>query len=286
MKKKLVISLSVLLGLIAIALTLCFTVFTIKDVELDFRTSTELEWKNEEVIESGEINKGKCLLFLSKKGYVSNLEKKNPYLEVINIETVFPSKLIIHCAERKELFAIKSGDKTVYCDKDLKILRIENEDFTSTKENAILLEGLTITSELEVGSFLEYNEKGLERFFSSMVENSKTYAQTIGFCREIKISRDFNALSNKDETNVIISTFSDREIKILNIESNFSKKLQRMFQALPEIYELLLTNGDYTEAEVDRCSLLIGNQITNEDELYIHIYLDGEVIESVKKNKN
>lgn len=293
MKKKLIIALSVLLGLIATALTLCFTVFTVKTVDLDFRTSTTLEWSTEEILQSAKIQKGKCVLFLSKKGYVASLEKNNPYLEVINIETVFPSKLIIHCAERRELFAIQNESEIVFCDKDLKVLRKGYGTFDSTKENAILLKNLTASGEYEVGDFIDAEEKGIKRFFSSMVENSKTYPQTLGFFKEISLERVDNPLSNEKEDNMIIKTFSDREIKILNIDLYLTRKLNYVFQALSGLYDLLVTNGDYTSEEVDRCSLVVGNQITisgtkiiQTEELYVHIYLDGKVIESPKKNKN
>lgn len=283
MRKKLVISLSVLLGLVAIALTLCFTVFTVKTIDIDFRTSTQRQWNEEEIIESGKIKKGKCVLFLSKKGYVENIERENPYLEVINIETVFPSKLVIHCAERREVFALQQENQIVYCDKDLKVLKVEDGTFSSSKENPILLENLTIKNEVKIGTFLKVEEKGIERFLSSMTENYKTFPQTLGFCKSIKLERVNNKLSNKDETNLTLTTFANREIKILNIEGNLPRKLQKAFQALPQLYDLLVTNGDYTNEEVDRCSLLIGNQITDENELYVHIYLDGKVVESVKK---
>jgi hypothetical protein len=39
-----------------------------------------------------------------------NLEKENSYLKVINIETIFPNKLIVHCAEREEFFSIKKNN--------------------------------------------------------------------------------------------------------------------------------------------------------------------------------
>lgn len=293
MKKKIIISLSILLGVIATALTLCFTVFTVKTVDIDFRTSTSLEWSTEELIETAEIQNGQCVLFLSKKGYVANLEKKNPYLEVINIETVFPSKLVIHCAERRELFAIQNESEIIYCDKDFKILRRSYGTFDSSKDNPILLKNLTIKGEYEIGDFLDIEEKGMKRFLSSMVENSKTYPQTLGFCKEIILEKVDNTLSNQKEVNMTMRTFSDREIKILNIDLYLTRKLNYVFQGLPELYDLLVTNGEYTVEEVNRCSLVVGNQITavgnnivQTDELYIHIYLDGKVIESVKKNKN
>ena len=67
------------------------------------------------------------------------MESQNPYLKVINIETVFPNKLILHCAEREELFCIKGRDDLYYiCDEELKILDVR-ESFENGKENPIFL---------------------------------------------------------------------------------------------------------------------------------------------------
>jgi len=277
-KKRLIIAGGVVVCIIALMLTLCFAVFTIKTVDIDFRTSTSKAWDKNELIDSCDINYGKCLLFLSKKGYEEKLEKENPYLEVINIETVFPSKLVIHLAERQELYAINDNGKMVYLDKDLKVLKIVEESYVSTESNAILLSNLSIEKEYEVGDFLSVKESGLRNFLSAMIENSKTLNQTLGFCKNIAVSQEINYLNNNTETNMEITTFSDRKITIKNIDVNLNYKLQRVFQTLPRLYETLVENGDYTNEEVDRCAIVVGNQITNTSELYVHIYLDGNII--------
>ena len=47
---------------------------------------------DEEIIESGEFSYGSSVFFHGKKKYEERLESKYPYLKVINIETVFPSR--------------------------------------------------------------------------------------------------------------------------------------------------------------------------------------------------
>ena len=279
MKKKLIIFGSFFVGFVVLVLILCFSVFTIKSVEVDFRTSATMDWDEESIMESGELDYGRCLLFLSKKGYKDKIEKQNPYLEVINIETVFPSKLVFHVAERQELFAVKSEGKIIKLDKDLKVLKIEEESvYQSTEQNAILLAGLTINKEFSEGDFLDVKEKGLKNFLASMTEVSKTFNQVLGFCKSINLIGERNYYINQDETVVEITTFTDRKITIKNIDSNLNFKLQRVFQTLPMLYEELVDNGTYTNEQVDRCSIVVGNQISDPNKLYVHIYLDGEII--------
>lgn len=279
MRKKLIIGGAVFVGFIVLTLILCFSVFTIKSVDIDFRTSLTMSWEEESIMESAELDYGRCLLFLSKKQYKDRVEKKNPYLEVINIETIFPSKLVFHVAERQELFAIKRETDVVKLDKDLKVLKIEDgEDYQSNEANPILLSGVTINKDFSEGDFLDIKEKGLKKFLPAMTEVSKTLNQTLGFCKSINLVEEKNYYLNQAEITMDITTFSDRKITIKNIDSNLNFKLQRVFQTLPMLYEKLVDNGTYTNEEVDRCSIVVGNQISNQNELYTHIYLDGEII--------
>lgn len=284
MNKKLVISLSVILGIILTIIILCFTVFTVKSIDIDFRTSTKENWEESEMIENSQIPYGKCLLFMSTSIFTKNLEEKYPYIQIINIEKVFPSKLVIHVAEREELFAIEKDAKTAILDKDFKVLKTYDGNYESKKTNAILLKNLNFTNELVLSNFLQIEETGLKRFYSSMQENNKSLGQALGFIKEIDVETNFNPLTNKTEQDMTICTFGQRKIKILDIDSYLSKKFQRMFWTLPMMYEELVDNGDYTVEEVDRCEILIGNQITDQSEIYVHIYLDGEVITSKTKS--
>ena len=283
MKKKLIISASVLIGLIVIVLTLCFTVFTVKTVQIDFRTSTTQSFNDKDIIEDSEIEFGKCLLFMSKENYIQNIEKSNPYIKVINIEKTFPSSLIIHCAERQSIYAIEDETKTIYCDEDFKVLQIKDSLHSSTKENEILLKNIEVSDDIAPGDFLDINQKALKQLYPAMLENSLGLNQFLGFCKEIEPEVKVNDLTSKEETHLTITTFTNRKIRILNIDSNLNFKIQRMLQALPKLYEMLLDNGDYTEEEVNKCTLVIGNQILDESELYVHIYLDVVIIESPHK---
>ena len=285
MKKKLIITGSVLLGIIITVIILCFTVFTVKTVEVDFRTSTTQAWSEEEIVENSKIPYGKCLLFMSKDQFVNNLETKYPYIEVINIEKVFPSKMVIHCVEREELYVMQNGEDVVYLDKDFKVLKIEQALFESQKTNPILLEDLSYQGEIEVGKVLSIDQTAMKRFYASMLENNKNLSQVLGFCKEISFEDEFNTLTKSNETHITIQTFGERKVKILNISTNLNYKIQKVFQTIPMLYETLVDNGDYTTEEVDRCEIIVGNQIIDKNELYVHVCLDGQTITSPTKNE-
>ena len=67
-------------------------------------------------------------IFLVKKGDIADkLEKKYYYMRVVSIETRFPNKIVLHCAEREPMFAVDIGDgKYAVLDEMGKVLRIAN----------------------------------------------------------------------------------------------------------------------------------------------------------------
>ena len=150
-----------MIALIAAILISFWTLFALSTVIVDFKTTTKnLTITSEEIVDAGKFNYGASVLFDGKNKYIDNINSKIQenenfaYLEVVNIETVFPNKYVIHVAEREEVFAINLQDKYLICDDDLRILRIENE-FQNDRENPILLEGLNVLNdECKIGDFL------------------------------------------------------------------------------------------------------------------------------------
>ncbi len=137
--KKFVIIFSILLVFITTLVVLMFTLFNLKKIDINFKTETKnlnIQIQNE--IKQTTLNYGGSVLFINKDKIIDELEKKFPYIKVVNIETVFPDKFVLHCVEREELFVIKSGNKYYILDEELKILRIE-ENYNSISGQPILL---------------------------------------------------------------------------------------------------------------------------------------------------
>lgn len=125
-KKALIIS-SVILTIIVVIIILMFTLFSLKSVELSFKTETlNITTEQAQQIKQETLSYGGSVLFINKDKIVSELEKEFPYLKIVNIETQIPDKFVIHCAEREELFSIESNGKYYVLDEELKILSISN----------------------------------------------------------------------------------------------------------------------------------------------------------------
>ena len=106
-KKVLIIALAVLLTLIVLAIVLMFTTFSLKKLEVEFETTTSYDSTllQEEISQNADVEFGKSIFFVNRSKTIESVEQQYPNLKVINIEYKFPNKMIVHLAQRQELFA-------------------------------------------------------------------------------------------------------------------------------------------------------------------------------------
>ena len=112
------------------------SLFTLQKVSVNWLTSKYQlnSVKDYELVD--EIKMGQSIFLVQKDEIISTLEKNNPYLRVVSIETKFPNKLVIHSAERESLFAVKLSDNE-YVDKIADFF----ESLTTSKEFLLLEDG-------------------------------------------------------------------------------------------------------------------------------------------------
>ncbi len=125
--KRLIIFLSIL-GFFAFLVILGSTVFALDTVSVNFVSTTNyLTNKEEVVIENSKINLGSSIFFINKEEVSQKIEKENPYVKIVSIETVFPNRLVLHIIEREEVYALKMDDNNyAICDREFKVLKIED----------------------------------------------------------------------------------------------------------------------------------------------------------------
>ncbi len=247
MKKGLVITLSIILGVIALMLILFWTLFGLSSVTVEFHSTTKnLAVSEKEIVEAGQFRMNACVLFESKTKSIENInnyssQNKNfAYLRVVNIETKFPNKYIIHVVEREELFAIKNDvtNKFFVCDRDLRVLKIV-DTFSSENNNAILLDGVTISNKsASVGDFLSVKEEKIKDFYSAMLENNRSFSEQISSFKSIKLSNSTDSVTNKTYTDLSIKTFSEDEFVLKNIDFALSEKIQKLFAVQSSLFSL------------------------------------------------
>lgn len=238
MKKKNIIILCVcLVAILGLLITLTFTLFSLKTITVDFRTSTlNLTATSEEIIESGKFGKG-SVLFYNKDKAVKRIEEKYPYIKVINIETKFPSSFVIHVAERQEVFVVQSEEKNYYCDENLKILKISTDAYENNGTSPVLLKGIEIESELKEGDHIE-NAMYVDIYSAFLQSNLKLSMQKEIF-EEIEFKKELDTNAKQEYVNAYIKLFSGQTIKILDVNYGLKYKANLAFKVYSSLYTFI-----------------------------------------------
>ena len=245
MRKKLLITLSITFGIVAVLLILFWTLFGLSSITVQYHsTKDNLTITDSEIIAAGQFRKHSSVLFEGKKKSIKKIEKfafeneNFAYLRVLNIETVFPNKFVIHVAEREELFAVAHGEKFLICDRDLRVLRIM-DGYTSTGTNPILLENLTIqNTDVKVGSFLRVQEKNIQNLYGAFLKNNQTLAMQRGHYKQMGLSTYQDEITLKNYFALSLQTFSGRRFVINNIDFALNEKVQKMLAVESELFAL------------------------------------------------
>lgn len=189
-----------------------FTVFLLKDVKVELKTGTEhLTQEVVSEIENEALKTGGSVLFLGKEKLISRLEKQFPYLKIVNIETQIPNKLIIHAAEREELFAVNSGEKSYFLDEEFKILRVENSIYSKQENGAVLLSFGSV--------FINSEDKAYAAGVDLKLDGAEA-GQTLNIGNS---SEEQNYFSKKLETIAlsILTSFEENGLQIQDVRSRF-----------------------------------------------------------------
>lgn len=256
MRKKLLITLSILFGFVAVLLILFWTLFGLSSVSVQYHsTKDNLTISNSEIVKAGEFRKHASVLFEGKKKSIKKIEKfaseneNFAYLRIINIETKFPNKFVIHVSEREELFSVAYGEKFLICDRDLRVLRIM-DGYASSATNPILLEDLTIqNTDVKVGDFLQVQESNIKNLYGALLRNNQSLAMQLGHYKKMQISSYEDAITHENFFALSMETFSGRKFVIRNIDFALNEKVQKMLAVESELFALEVDgDGDIIKA--------------------------------------
>ena len=245
--KKLVVVLGIVFAVLVICVVLNFTLLSLHTVEINFKNEPTVfasEDSKSLIRDDKSIKLGTSIFAINKKEITASLEENNEYLKVVNIETVFPNKIVIHCAEREESYAIKANDtKYFICDADFKVLYIYYSQpiFPSDQSNVILITGLQnlIKNEYRVnpGDFLEFNSEAeiLKSIGTSLLANNKTVAMQKSLIKSIEFTSDIYYYTAKNQPYIIVTDFNGFKTEIYALNTLLAQKFQTMFMCWSQI---------------------------------------------------
>ena len=243
--KKFCIVGGVILGILVVFVILCFTLFGLSSISINFKTSSLVFDENsyDEIIENSGLKQGSCVLFLNKKLAEEKLEKQYPYLKIINIETVFPNKVVIHCAEREEVFAINlNNNKYAICDENLKVLNITNiENYESVQSNPILLSNLFLNEtqqNISIGDFFNFYENSLD-FLNKICEafklNNRSIVEIKGLIKSIDIEYIPSVNQFKNLPTLVLQDFQNYKTKIVDSNNLLPEKISAYLEVSSQL---------------------------------------------------
>ena len=238
MKKKWIIALSVIVGIVLLLVILAFTLFSLKSVSIDYRTNkVYITATDDEIIESADIDMGGSVFFRNKQYYIDNIERANPYVKVVNIETVFPSSFVIHIAERQKVFAVEHNGQCYIVDEDYKVLEIIGE-YNPEQTDAILLNGLEVSgTSYAVGEFLQVTNS--QPIYSALYENNRPLNEQKEMIESITFASTFDDNLGREVGIIELKFFSGQTFKIINSSYGLRYKTALMLDVFSQIYDFI-----------------------------------------------
>lgn len=193
----------------------------------------------EQIVEAGEFSYGTPIMFIKKNRFIENIEEKYPYVEVINIETVFPNSLIVHVKEREEVFALNEDGKTYYLDNTLKVLKIEEGEFESTPQNSILISGVKV-EDSQIGDVLK--DENYVDVYNAFVANNRLLYEQKEIIKSIEFSSFKDANTQESAPCLTICTYDNILYYIYNSNKYLSQKITKFLAVFTDFYNLVGQN--------------------------------------------
>lgn len=125
-KKKRLIILSVIAGVLCFVILLTSAIFTIKSTSIEYQTTLTVLTTDDlsAMVESVDIPYGKSIFFSSLRDCRANMEKLCPYVKINGIERTFPNSLVVLVSERVPVVRVETPNGTYVLDSDLKVLNL------------------------------------------------------------------------------------------------------------------------------------------------------------------
>ncbi|MEG1499915.1 MAG: FtsQ-type POTRA domain-containing protein, partial [Clostridia bacterium] len=234
--KALIIIASTLGALIVLSTILVFTLFAVRDVKIEFQTSLSVlndVDKQEEILKSADFKLGQSVFFMNKNEYANKMEKANPYVKIINIETVFPNKIVVHCGERESAYLINGENRTYVCDKEMKVLKIHDKKISSTKNNEIMIDGESLIADGCVeGDFIELQQNKLDilkNLVGSLALNNRNLQESKAYFALISLSFKIEPVSASEFIMLTLKNHEGFTYEVFQCEWLLTEKMQKLF---------------------------------------------------------
>lgn len=224
MKNKSFILISITSTIVLLLIILSSTLFSVKKVNIVYVSEQNFNCPDENNIlslfDNNEIYQS--IFFINKTKCKNTIQTNFPKISVINIESVFPNILNIYIAKRTYFYAVKYDSGYYICDENLNIIE-KCLAFSSTKNNVILLEGLTFEKNEQVGLGMQTEKIDFIKNLSyCLYEWKDTETELQSQISSIEID-------HIKKNQISINFFNGVNIIVENANNNLSNKLNYAF---------------------------------------------------------
>lgn len=244
MKNKRLVIILCVLAFLTVLIAINSTLFTLQGISMNWLTTKYMlqDVKDYEIIEDIEL--GGSVFLLNKDEITQQLEKSNPYLRVVSLETKFPNKLVIHCAERESLYAIKiTSSQYVILDEMGKVLTI-TEDARMFEGNGANLGAVPIVIDfaslsLKREDFVE-GEKVNSQYVANILSSLSYSLREASYIPTTSkgVIKSIEVVSMGNSSKISMMTRSGIEINIVDVENLTTKKLLLGFERYNHYHNL------------------------------------------------
>jgi len=258
MKNKRLIVLFSILVFFVVLIVLSSTLFTLQNLSINWMTD-KYQLKDIKDIEITEnIDLGESIFLVNKDEIANKLEKGYPYLRVVGLETKFPNRIVVHTAEREELFAIKLSDGNyAILDEFGKVLNCDMSNSRFVELSNSSLGGAPIEVDLNMsiqdsdmveGEFIKVQSVRnlLANLAYSFRQSSYIPATAKGVFKYIKVETSINVDNNEKEDIVNIQTRRGIVIKLNDAKNYTTDKLLLGLATYNEMHKKGDVNGTIT----------------------------------------
>ena len=258
MKHKGLIILSTVLVFI-LALTLAFVwLFRVRYVEIDVLSASE-----EETLAYDEINsiverecKGKSYFSIDVNRLIAKLTS-DPYVSVKSVEKVFPDKIKVKVAKRRERFAFLCGDEYFITDSEYHLLKKSN-DLSQIGDTIIKIElnGVEMSVEsLALGSKIGYENDNL---VGAMTQIFNGFTDGLNMISKVTVMGTQNWIRFNSKTGVCIEF---RFTTASGVGMSTPEEMQSIIETVSEVEEKYFS---LTESQQRVGNLLVLTKATGE----------------------
>lgn len=230
--------LGILVFVLVIILIFSF-VFTVKNAEVNLLIEPQTlsnELVKDNLSRTNVIPYNQSVFSFNRAQVTSKIEKAEPKIKVVNIETVFPNSININCVERTPLFALQLTNSTsnyAVLDEDFKVI-----DKVTTQGNLITITMLANSYEdLESGDFIS-NDNICD--YALLIKVMTEYNLKESALKELFTKFEFyeTAELQGKSLNVRLTHNTNKTIEILNIKNNLDKKVTYLCNVVADVVSM------------------------------------------------